>query len=886
MAVGLDGQFAKALAAERRNDFPAAAEIYCDIVTRFPQNARVQRAWSEMKRRIGEMSGPHVEQNFAEAFGLYQQGQPNDAVHLLEPLLAEQSGQPALHNLMGACLLALALPVDAEAAFRRAIVLDPAIADGYNNLGNALRDQKRHEDACAAYRQAIARRQSYPEAWNNLGTVLHAMGHHAEALAAYTTALSLDPRSADAINNRAVTLAAQERFAEAEADFRAALAMAPTNHEMMGNLGDCLLRQDRVAEAVAVFREAVVARPDYADGWNNLGVALRLSGDLAGALESYEKALALAPQIGTLRHNRANLLAADGKEDEAAIELLARLDDDPEDTIALNNLGALLQGQGHYAHALMLFERALAVDPDYLDAQMNRGNALRDLGWVAEAEAAMSEVAITNPKVAALWLNLAAARQDLGQVEGAIAAYTKSLELDPDHAEARTQRLYQRAQTCDWSAYGELDHELVLIEQGKGTAAAFPVLAMKDDPALQFRRSAGMAGRWAKVAPEPLPPLEPLENRRIRIGYFSGDVHDHAIMYLASGLFREHDKSRFEVFVYSTGHVRHGTMRDQLIADVEHFHDALEMGEGELFDLARSHKLDIAIDVSGYTKGSRTGVFARRVAPVQINYLGYPGTSAAPFMDYIVVDPVLVPPGERNHVSERLMIMPGSYQPNDNRRPIGAPTTRSDHGLPEQDFVFCCFNQGFKITPREFDIWMRLLAQVPGSVLWMRAANEAMRDHLCREAEVRGISRERLIFADRAHNPEHLERHRHADLFLDTFAYNAHTTMSDALWAGLPAVTRLGRQFAARVGGSLLRAVGLDELIAETDADYEALALALARNPERLAALRGKLSRQLATAALFDTLGYARSLERGFAMTLAQHRQGLPPCDFVVPERA
>ena len=883
MTRSIESQFAKARSAIARSDFPEAARIYCDIVSRFPGNIKVQKAWTEMKQRIADASGPHVEQAFRTLLGLYEAGRHAEALAQLEPLLAAQSGQPALHNLHGALLLALRRPADGEAALRKAIALEPAVADGYNNLGNALKDQKRFEEARDAYEQAIRRNQDYPEAWNNLAITLQELGHFTEALAAYDTSLALRPDIADTISNRATALLAQQRFVEAEADFRKALALRPDHPQILNNLGDCLLKQERFAEAVATFRRAVELRPDYGDGWTNLGVALRRTGDVAGALEAYERAMALAPDMGTLRLNRANLLMTDGQDDAASLEYLAALEQDPEDTVALNNLGAILQGQGHYTHALMLFERALAIDPGYVDARVNRGNALRDLGWLKEAEEAMSSALADNPKVAALWMNLAVARQDLGQVEGAIAAYARTLELDPDQAEARMQMLYQRAQTCDWSAYDRLDEDLDLIERSSQTAAAFPALAMRDDPAFQYRRSQVMARRWASVAAEPLAPAEPLDGRRLRIGYFSGDFHDHAIMFLASGLFREHDKSRFEIFAYSSGLVRHGVMRDRLIADVEHFHDTVEMAERSVFDLARSHKLDIAVDVSGYTKGSRTGLFARRIAPLQINYLGYPGTMAAPFMDYVVVDPMLVPPEERTHVSERQMIMPGSYQPNDNARVIaGAATTRADFGLPEDAFVFCCFNQGFKITPREFDIWMRLLAKVPASVLWLRAANEAMRVNLCREAELRGVAPERLVFAERAPQAEHLERHRHADLFLDTFSYNAHTTMSDALWAGLPAVTRLGRQFAARVGASLLHAVGLDELVAHSDSDYEELALSLARDPSRLAQIRARLSTSLPTAPLFDTVGYTRALEAGFTAACERHHHGLPPEDFAI----
>lgn len=885
MAKGLDSQFARARMAEGRGDFPEAAEIYNAIIARYPANARAHKALMAMKQRVADLTGPQVQGEFGEILSIYQQGRTAEALERIAPLAAANAGQAALHNLHGAALLSARRPAEAEAAFRRAIALEPVVADGFNNLGNALRDQRRFDEAIEAYRTAINRRQGYVEAWNNLGTALQEEGHKAEALNAYETALTLQPDYPDAINNRATILLAGDRFADAEEDFRKVIAINPDRPQIHSNLGECLLRQERLSEAAEAFRRAVEIDPAYADGWNNLGVALRRLGDAEGSVQAYERAMELAPELASARTNRANSLLDEGKAQEAALQYLAALEKNKDDTTALNNLGVILQKQGHYSHALMLFDRALVLDPAMVDAQVNRGNVLRDMGWTKEAEAALDHAAKDNPKVAALWSNLAVARQDLGRAEEAIEAYSKALEIDPQMSEARMQRLYQRAQLCDWSMLAHLDDELTLIDGGKEQCAAFPALGMRDDPGFQFRRSQKLASMWADLAPEPLPPLDGGEDRRIRIGYFSGDFHDHAIMYLASGLFREHDRDRFEVFAYSSGQVRHGQLRDRLIAEVEHFHDTFEMAEQDIFEMVRSHQLDIAIDVSGYTRGNRTALFARRIAPVQINWLGYPGTMAAPFMDYIVVDPMLVPAEEREHVSERLLVMPHCYQPNDNTRPIAeAPTTRAEFGLPDDAFVFCCFNQGFKITPREFDIWMRLMNAVEGSVLWLHVTNAMARSNLQREAALRGVDPRRLVFAESRPNPEHLARHAHADLFLDTFAYNAHTTMSDALWAGLPAVTRLGRQFAARVGASLLVNTGMDELIARSDEEYEALALSLARDPARLAALRAKLAANRAQAPLFDTIGYTRALEQACVEVLERHRQGQPPADMAVAE--
>jgi predicted O-linked N-acetylglucosamine transferase (SPINDLY family) len=348
----------------------------------------------------------------------------------------------------------------------------------------------------------------------------------------------------------------------------------------------------------------------------------------------------------------------------------------------------------------------------------------------------------------------------------------------------------------------------------------------------------------------------------VRLGYFSADFHDHATMHLMAGLLREHDRARFEIHAYSYGRTPGGAQREALLGRVDHFADVADLSDRAVVELARGHGLDLAIDLKGYTRNGRSQLFAHRLAPVQVSYLGYPGTSGADFFDYLIADAVVVPDAELAHYSERVVRLPHSYQPNDDRRAIApAQTTRARFGLPETGFVFCCFNQNYKIGPREWAIWMRLLQRVDGSVLWLLRSNKWAEANLRRAAKQAGVAPTRLVFAGRLHHAEHLERHRHADLFIDTFNVNAHTTASDALWAGLPVVTRPGRQFAARVAASLLTAIDLPELIAESDEAYETLILDLATDPARLAAIRAKLAANRLTAPLFDTVRYTRDFE-------------------------
>jgi predicted O-linked N-acetylglucosamine transferase (SPINDLY family) len=341
-----------------------------------------------------------------------------------------------------------------------------------------------------------------------------------------------------------------------------------------------------------------------------------------------------------------------------------------------------------------------------------------------------------------------------------------------------------------------------------------------------------------------------------------------------AGMLRAHDRSRFSIHAFGYGPEAGGEMRETLLAHVDGFHEIGATSDGEVAELAQALGLDIAVDLKGHTQNSRIQLFANRLAPVQVSFLGYPGTTGVDAMDYFIADRVAVPEAMSTFFSERLLLLPDSYQPNDNARRIAdVLPSRAECGLPDDGFVFCCFNQSYKITPREFAIWMRLLDRVEGSVLWLLQWNPSATQNLRREAEARGIAPDRLVFANHRSQSEHLSRLRHADLILDTFNVNAHTTASDALWAGVPVVTLAGRQFAARVCASLLEAIGLPELVTDSEQDYEALSLALASEPGRMAALRTKLETNRLTTPLFDTTRYVRNLEAALVQAHENGRQ-------------
>jgi predicted O-linked N-acetylglucosamine transferase (SPINDLY family) len=405
------------------------------------------------------------------------------------------------------------------------------------------------------------------------------------------------------------------------------------------------------------------------------------------------------------------------------------------------------------------------------------------------------------------------------------------------------------------------------------------------DSGEQQRRAAETWAREEFAEQEGLGPIEcRAAGGRIRVGYFSADFRDHATMHLMAGLLELHDRERFEVTGFSFGPVVRDVVRARVERACERFVEVGERSDREVAQLARELSIDIAVDLKGYTSDARPGIFAHRAAPVQVGYLGYPGTLGAGYVDYLIADRVLVPEGSEGYYAEQLVYLPHSYQVNDAKRRIaGRRYEREELGLPREGFVYCCFNNNYKIMPATFGSWMRILERVPGSVLWLLEDNAQAAKNLRAAAVVHGVQPERLVFAPRVVAGEHLARHRCADLFIDTLPCNAHTTASDALWAGLPVLTCLGEGFAARVAGSLVRAVGLPELVVESMEHYEELAVRLAGEPQRLEGLRRRLECNRGAAPLFDTERQARHLESAYALIHARHLAGLAPASFEVP---
>lgn len=624
-------------------------------------------------------------------------------------------------------------------------------------------------------------------------------------------------------------------------------AVARSNH------GEALRRRGRLAEAEAHHRRALAWLPDFGGVHFNLGLTLQALGRLHEAVEAYGEAARLMPGLAAAPCNQGVLLRALGRLDEAEAALRDAIARDAALMPAWLNLGSVLQARARLEPAIACYRSALALRPELAEGHANLGIALKEMGRIAES----------------------------------LPEFERALVLGlPDAGGVLAQLVQQRRHLCRWGGLVERSARLVAAVRDGATQQVHPWIFLGEGagPALELACAQRYSAWRTRSIPAGAFRHQRGARERLRIGYLSGDFHEHATAALIAELIERHDRRRVEVVGYSYGPDDGGPMRRRLRTAFDRFVDLSAVPHAEAAARIHDDGVDILVDLKGHTQNARIEIAAHRPAPVQAQWLGYPGTVGAAFFDYVIGDPVVTPFEQQGDFAERIVQLPVCYQPNDRTRPIGPTPTRAACGLPERGFVFCCFNAPYKITPALFDLWCRLLRAVPGSVLWLLEGLPEVSANLRREAARRGVAAERLIFSPRLPPADYLARYRLADLFLDTTPVGAHTTASDALWAGLPVLTVLGESFASRVAASLLRAVGLPEMAVDSLDAYEAAALRLAAHPDALAVQRARLAAGRDRSGLFDTDRMARALERAYAMMWEIHAAGGTPRAFAVPE--
>ncbi len=718
------------------------------------------------------------------------------------------------------------------------------------------------QQAESLYRTILGMAPNHPDANHNLGVLARQMGNDLASLPFFKAAFEANPAFDQYLLSYAMALLVTEQVQDALAS---------------------LLGTGKYAEIEILSRCLIQRRPDAGTVWKMLGTALLLQ--TKRATEELSKAVELLPDDPDCLHNLATALLRDGRYAEAVGFYQHAIQLKPDFMSAYNNLGLTLMELKQFVQAADCFRQVLRVQPDSATSHHYLGVALVELGQMELALVAFQEAVRLAPDWIGSMTNLAMVQRDLRQLTEAETSFRKAVELEPHKDYLFGNWIQTRLQICEWE---NLDRYIEDLEArtNKAQRALTPFASLSLSSSRSVQATAAALSAQADFAGiESIPFIEPRPPRnRIRVGYFSADFYQHATAQLMAELFERHDRERFELFAYSFGPKTGDPMQLRLMAAFDHFIDVSGMPDRDIAVLARQHGIDIAVDLKGYTRGSRTGIFAWRAAPVQVNYIGYPGTMNMPWMDYVIADPTLIPAAHQHDYGEKIVYLPHTYQVNDRQRRIAdTPMTRAEMGLPDQAFVFCCFNNNYKILPATFDAWMRILRAVDGSVLWLFEDNPDAARNLRKEAERRGVQRDRLVFAQRCEPTLHLARHRLADLFLDTLPYNAHTTASDALWAGLPVLTLIGDTFAGRVAASLLNAIRVPELITATRAQFEDKAIALARDPLALGAIKDKLAAHRLTTPLFDAPMFARHIEAAYSHMVERYQAGLAPDHIIVP---
>ena len=794
----------------------------------------------------------HVESDLAavaeRAVACHRRGMLAEAEkHYAAVLRAKPDHFDALH-LLGVLRQQQGNGADAVRLIDAALKLNPRSVHALCNFGAVLNALNRHDEALAAYEQALAVEPSHIEALCKRGSVLMALGRFEDALAAFDQALAIKPDLLAALSYRGNVLVRIDRLEDALAAFDQALAIKTDHIEALISRGNTLMLLDRADEALATFDKLIEIRPDHVMVLGNRGLALAALGRYEEALRSFGQALQFAPD---------NLQSLDG-------------------------YGNTLLLMGRAEDALATFDKALALAPDQPGLLKHRAEALRKLRRHDQAIATCDRVLAANPDDADALFNRGKSLWTLGNLAGAIESYERASALEDSRALG--ELAFGRLAVADWARVGELAGALRRSIAEGNFVHSFASIGLEFDLRDQLTSAKNLISDVLASAPKPFVHSTAMPAEKLTIAYLSSDIRHHAVAVATAELFERHDRTRFEIIGISFGPDDGSGIRARIVGAFDQFHDVASDTDRNIAKLLHDRHVHIAVDLNGLTEGFRPGILACRPAPIQVNYLGYPGTTGAEYMDYVLADETVLPFDQQPFFAEKIAHLPDCYHVNDATRPISSYIApRSDLGPPDQGFVFCCFNQTFKISAAIFEVWMRLLARVPGSVLWLSEMSDLAQDNLQREAAARGIDPDRVIFAPKMDSSaDHLARHRAADLFLDTLPYNAHSTTCDALWAGLPVVTCKGAFFSGRVAASMLTAAGLPELVTSNLEDYEALALKLASDPALLQSTRRKLEQNRSTCRLFDSDRFRRHIEAAYETMWDIYRRGEPPRNFRV----
>jgi protein O-GlcNAc transferase len=783
------------------------------------------------------------------AFGHYSRGEFRTAEQAARKALAAAPRNLGLLQLLAAALVGQGRANEAVNVLERAIKTGLPRGEILYNLGTALAAAGRHKEAAERLKEASVARPQDPDCHHNLGIALLFTRQYTEAEAVFTRALQLRPRWPSAAHNWARAVAAQGRHKDALSAYaRLGGNGQSASAELLLDMGSSFRALNQFAESLACYDRALTLKPNLAEAHSGRANALFYLKRHAEALASYDRALSLKPDLVEAHHGRGSVL----------IELRRP------------------------AEALTSYDRALALNPELPEVHFGRGNALFYLTRSRDSIASYDRALALMPDLAEAHHCRGNALKAIQLFEEALASYERAFAIKPDNDNSLACYVQLASVMCDWSATVRAKTDL-LVGRRNPIIEPWIIFAISDDPAVQRGIAEGYVKDRTIGEPRRIPPSQSARSQKLRLGYLSADFRQHPVGVLIAELIELHDRSRFEVIGFSASIDDQSAVRKRINNAFDTVVDVQEMSDVQLRNAIAEAHIDIIVDLGGHTTGGRILALAERTAPVQVTYLGYPGTVGAEFIDYAIVDSFVVPKDDARFFVEKLAYLPDCYLASDSKRPVAQHNpSRAEFGLSGGAFVFCCFNGPQKINAPVFDAWMHVLTAVPGSMLWLAHSNKWAAGNLRKEAQMRGVDPARLVFRPPLSYADHLAALKLADLFLDTWPYNAHTTANDALWAGLPVLTFSGRCFAARVAGSLLCAIGMPELVTRSPEEYQALAIKLAHERDVLKELRQRLAVNANTAPLFQSHRFARHIEAAFIEMWERYRRGERPESFTV----
>jgi predicted O-linked N-acetylglucosamine transferase (SPINDLY family) len=841
------------------------------MLSKFQLNQKPKQAMTSSQAKI--------QAQFGQAIVLHQMGQLKDAQVIYEKILRSNPKHVDALHLLGVLSSQLNKHQLASDLIGKAIAISPNNAAFYSNRGIALHQLSQFDAAVASYDQAIHIKPDYAEAYYNRGLALRELKQFEASLAGYDMAIRFNPNHAGAFANRGNALKELNHLEPAAASYEQAIRLIPDDAATHYNLGLTLQKLEKFESAISSYNTAISINPNLAEAYGNLGAAQHKLKLLDVAIASFDQAISLNPNYVQAYSNRGISLYEQKQYDAAVASYDKAISINPNYAEAHSNRGNALLELKQLDEAVASYDMAVSITPDYADAYNNRGNALHQMDQFDAALASYDQAINIQPDFSEAYSNRGNTLIQLKKIDAAIDSYSTSLSINPNTKYLLGTLLFTKMMTCDWNGIHKETIELISkIKENFKSSESFTILALTSSLQIQLNAS--------KICVNDKYPYNLLlggivkssKKSRIKIGYFSADFYCHATAYLMAELFERHNRNDFEIFAFSYGPDKADEMQQRLSKSFDKFIDVRLKTDRAIAELSREMGIDIAVDLKGLTYGGRLSIFAYRAAPIQVHYIGYPGTSGTEYIDYLIADKVIIPVESQQYYSEKVVYLPNSYQVNDRYKIISDYIfNKPELGLPDNGVIYCCFNNNYKITPEVFGCWVRILNAVDKSVLWLLEDNMTAASNLQKEAMKRGLDPNRLVFAKRAMMAEHLARHKIADLFLDTLPCNAHTTASDALWAGLPVLTCLGESFASRVAASLLKAIGLPELITETQEAYEVLAIYLGRNPEELEKIKTKLRKNRMSTPLFDTEIFTTHIESAYTQMYERYHDDLPP---------